>query len=171
MNFPSAQQRNDFVARLLQLQAPPHHAGMVLRHLDGILIAEEVGRVQHVDMQRVAFDPLAAVNKPAQQSQLTIDLRTERVLDGVGGTHLVRDGADAANPRGDIGNFGKIATAQEGLKKTRRLKDFQLDVNHFIVADLDVETTLAFDASQVVNLDGLTPHAARFPGGTAQRTH
>ena len=75
---------------------------MVRRHLDGVRIAEKIRRVQHVDVQRVALDPLAAVDQAAQGAQLAIHLDAERVLHGVDRAHLVGDGADAADARGDV---------------------------------------------------------------------
>ena len=66
MDRATAEQLQDFVADLLQLQTLAHDVAMVLRHLDRALVAEEVGRVQHVDVQRVALDPLAAIQQPAQ---------------------------------------------------------------------------------------------------------
>jgi hypothetical protein len=53
------------VARLLQPQASFQEPGMIAGHVDATLVAEEVGRVQQVDVQHVAFDPLAAVQQPA----------------------------------------------------------------------------------------------------------
>ena len=57
------------VADLLQLEAALHDVGVVARHLDRALVAEEIGRVQHVDVQRVALDPFAAIEQPAQVAQ------------------------------------------------------------------------------------------------------
>src|SRR5919108_3212557 len=113
MNFSSAQQADDFVARLLQLQAALHHAGMILRHLDRILVAKKVRRMQHVNVKRVAFDPFATIDQPAQRPELAVNCNSEGILDRVDGTHLVCDWADSTNPGGDIRKFSEIATAQE----------------------------------------------------------
>ena len=43
-----------------------HDVGMVAGHFDRAGVAEEIRRVQHVDVQRVALDPLAAIEQPAQ---------------------------------------------------------------------------------------------------------
>ncbi len=40
---------------------------------DGVRVAEEVRGVQQVDVQRVALDPLAAVEQPPQRAQLAVD--------------------------------------------------------------------------------------------------
>ena len=44
-----------------------HGVAVVARHLDGAVVAEEIRRVQHVDVQRVALDPFAAIEQPAQR--------------------------------------------------------------------------------------------------------
>ena len=49
-------------------------AGVVAGELDRALVAEEVGCVEHEDVQRVALDPLAAVEEPPQRAQLAADL-------------------------------------------------------------------------------------------------
>jgi hypothetical protein len=49
------------------------------RHLDAVLVAEEIRRVQHDDMQRVALDPFAAIDQPAQRAQLAADLDAEGI--------------------------------------------------------------------------------------------
>ena len=98
---------------------------MVARHRDGVRVAEEVGRVQQVDVQRVALDPLAAVEEAPQRAELSVDDHAERVLDRVHGAHLVGDRTDAADPRGDVGRFAEGAAAQERLEEARRLEDRQ----------------------------------------------
>ena len=102
MNLASAQQVHDAVADLFQAQRLLDHAAMVASHGDHILIAEKIGRVQHVDVQGVTFDPLAAVEETAQQADCGIDADSQRPLDGVHGAHLVGDGADAADARRDV---------------------------------------------------------------------
>ena len=97
--------------------------GMVARELDRALVAEEVGRVEHEDVQRVALDPLAAVEEPPQRAQLAADLDAADLLHRVHGAHLVRDRADAADARGDVGRLGEGAAAQERLEEARRLVD------------------------------------------------
>ncbi len=71
MDLPPAQQLDRFRCRPSSARGPAlDHVAMVLRHLDRAGIAEEIGRMQHVDVQRVALDPLAAVEQPAQLPQL-----------------------------------------------------------------------------------------------------
>ena len=171
MNLSPAQHGNDFVACLFQLQAALHYAGMVLGHLHGVLVAKKVRRMQHVDVQRVAFDPFTAVDQPPQFPQLTVHIDAKGAFNSVDGTHLISNRADSADSCCNVWNFVEAATAKKSLEETWRLKDFQFDVNHITIADLDVKSRLAFDTSQVVNLDRLRFHAPRFPCGTVQHTH
>jgi hypothetical protein len=70
VDLAAAEHHHDVVADLLQAQAPLDDLAVVLRQVDAAGVAEEVGRVQHVDVQRVALDPLAAVEQPPQLAQL-----------------------------------------------------------------------------------------------------
>src|SRR5215471_16313657 len=119
----------------------------------------------------MAFDPFTTVDQPAQCSQWAVYRDAEGALNRVHGTHLISNRTDSADPSGNIWNLTKTATTKEGFKKTRRLKDFQLDVDHIAVADLDIEPAFAFDPRQIVNLDRLSFHAPRFPGGTVRHMH
>ena len=69
MDLASAEQRHDLVAGLLEREPAAHRVAVVARHLDRALVAEEVRRMQHVDVQRVALDPFAAVEQPPQIAQ------------------------------------------------------------------------------------------------------
>ena len=76
-------------------------------------MAHEVGRVKHVDVQAVAFDPLAAIQQAAEVAQRSYDLDAEGILQGVDRAHLVGDGTDSADPRGDVRRLRVLAAAQE----------------------------------------------------------
>ncbi len=54
------------IERPPQGQAALHQVASVRGHLDPAAVAEEVRCVQQVDVQRVALDPLPAVQQPAQ---------------------------------------------------------------------------------------------------------
>jgi hypothetical protein len=71
----------------------------------------------------MAFDPLAAIKQPSQRPKLAFDPGTEGILDGVDSSHLIGNRTDAADPRHDVGQFGKATAAQEGLEEARRLED------------------------------------------------
>ena len=45
------------------------YKAVIGRQADAALVAQEIGGVQQVDVQRVALDPLAAVEEPAQLAQ------------------------------------------------------------------------------------------------------
>ena len=53
---------------------------MVARQLECARVAQEVGGVEQVDVQRVALDPLAAVQEAAQGDGRRVDLDAERRL-------------------------------------------------------------------------------------------
>ena len=69
MDLAPADDGHDRVAGLLHLQALLDDLAMVARHFDSARVAEEVGRVEHVDVQAVALDPLGEVDEPAQVAQ------------------------------------------------------------------------------------------------------
>jgi hypothetical protein len=161
----------DRVAGLLQLQPLAHHIGVVLGHVDRALVAEEVRRVQHIDVQRVAFDPFAAIEQPTQFAHLRRHADTERILHRVHSAHLVGDRTDAADARGDVGRFHEGTAAQECLEEARRFEDAQLHVAHSAVLEGDLDAPLAFHTRQVVDVDRLTCHGAPPPRGTAVRRH
>ena len=167
MDLASPQDADDLVAEFLQ---PQGHLDFLLvggGHFDDVLVAEEIGGVEAEDMQGVGFDPLAAIEEPAQGADLRMDGQAPGPLYGVGGGHLVSDGADAADAGGDIDGFGGHTPAQEGLEKARRLIDLKLDVLQFAGLDLDVQRALAFDAGETVDLNRGDALAGRDGGGAA----
>ena len=110
--------------------------------------------MQHVDVQAVALDPLAAVEQPPQVAdRALVDRDAAGVLHRPHRAHLVGDRADAADPRGDVGRLGERAAAQERLEEARRLVDPQLDLAHLVAVELDVHRALALDAREVVGAD------------------
>ena len=169
VDFPAAQQAHDFVAGLFQAQAALHLIRVVFGHADGVFVAEEVGRMQQVDMQRVTLDPFAAVDQPPQIADGAGYFDAARVFDGVTRAHLVGDGADTADAGGDVGCLVELAAAQKRLEEARRLENLQLDIRHFLALDLHQQGAFAFDTREVVDFDGPTFHALRSLCGKAQR--
>jgi len=112
-----------------------------------------LGRMQHVDVQRVALDPFAAVDQPAQCSELTLDTDAARVLHRMHGAHLIRDRADAADACGNVRRLGELPSAQERLEESRWLENLQLHVGNGTVLDLHEQRALAFDAGEVIDFD------------------
>ena len=136
MDLPAAEQAHDLVAGLLQPQAALHLVGVVLGHADGVFVAEKVGRVQQINVQRVALDPFAAVDQPAQVADGAADFDAAGVLHGMAGAHLIGDRTDAADAGGDVGRLMEFAAPQKRLEEARRLEDLQLDVRHLLALDL-----------------------------------
>ncbi len=156
---PAADDAQQLVARLLHVQTALDDAAMVAGHLDRAVVPEEVGRVQHVDVQRVALDPLAAVQEPAQQPDRLGNRHAAGVLHRRDRAHLVGDRADPADACRDVGRLGERAAAQQPLEEARRLVDPQRHVGHPPVADRHAHRALAFDARERV--DGDRARAAR----------
>ena len=67
VDLAAADERHHVVAGLLQREPALDRRRRVAGELDRAVVAEEVGRVEHVDVERVALDPLAAVEEAAQQ--------------------------------------------------------------------------------------------------------
>jgi hypothetical protein len=78
-------------------------------------------------MQRVAGDPLPAVQQPAQISERTLDPDTAGGLDGERRAGLVGDRAGAADARGDVRWLTIGAPAEERLEESRWLVDVEPD--------------------------------------------
>ena len=152
MDRAAADQGHQRVAGLLDREALLDEVAVVGGHLDGAVVAEEVGHVQQEDVQRVALDPLAAVEQAAQLADRLGHLRRRMRPRSLAGAHLVGDRADAADAGGDVGQLGVGAAAQERLEEARRLEDVQLDVGDLALADPDEHRTLALDPGERVGL-------------------
>ena len=63
MDRPTADHAQDLVADPLQPQPALDERPVQLGKLDGAPEAQEIGRVEQVDVERVALDPLAAVQQ------------------------------------------------------------------------------------------------------------
>ncbi len=125
MDLPAAEQRDDRVAGLLQPQPALHRLALIARHCDRVGVAEEVRCVQHVDVQRVALDPLAAVDESPERPKLPVHAYVERVFHRVHRAHLVRDRADAADAGRDVGCLREATPAQERFEEAWRLEDLE----------------------------------------------
>ena len=111
-------------ARLLHDRAsgPPQgqsacHDFPVGSHLDHSRITQEVGRVRHVAVRRVAADPFPAVRQPAQVGQRPVETDSAGVLNGLACAGLVSDRAYPAYSGGDVGWLGAGPARQECLEK------------------------------------------------------
>jgi len=145
---PPAEKFHDRVSGAAQGETALHDLPVLSRHLDDARVAQEVGGVQHVDVQRVAADPFPAVQQPAQVRDRTVHARPAGVFDCLAGTGLVGDGADAAHAGGDVGGLGVGATAQERLEEPGRLVDVEPDLVHPVAVDADIHGAFALDAGK-----------------------
>jgi hypothetical protein len=155
------------VTRLLHAQAPFQDLRVVAGHVDAALVAEEVGRVQQVDVQHVALDPFAAVQQPAQRVHRLGHRDSAGVLDGPARAHLVGDRADPADPRGDVRRLGVPAAAQQALEEPGRLVDVQPGLGDAAVLGHDLQPALALDPGQPGHPN--VCHAPPPPCGTVPR--
>ena len=128
MDLASAKQLHNPIANLLQPECLFHHGSVISRHGDHVLVAQEIGRVQHVDMQGMTLDPLATVKETTKQPDRRVDPDSQSPLDRVHCAHLVSDRTDATNPRRDVRSLGEVPTAEESLKEPGRLVNLQLHV-------------------------------------------
>ena len=153
MNLATAQELHNAVANLFQPQGALDHGPVIRGHSDRVGIAEKIRRVQHIDMKGVTLDPLAAIEEAAQQPHRGVDADSQGALDGVHRTHLVSHGANATDPRGDVGSLGKVASAKKGFEQSRRLVDLQFYIRDAVTHELYIQGTLAFYAGQRVDSD------------------
>ena len=170
MDLAPADERHHVVARALEREPALDRGRRVAGELDGARVAEEVGRVEHVHVERVALDPLAAVEEAAQDADRLRDLDAAEVLDRVHGARLVGDRADAADAGGDVGRLEERAAAEQRLEEARRLEDPQLDVLDAAVLEHDGHRALALDSGEVVGPDRAALSHGRRPRGTAPRS-
>ena len=150
---PPADRLHDAVAHLLQREAPLEVRPVQLRHLHRILAAEEIGGMEHVDVQRVTLHPFTAIEEATQVGDSAPDTDPQGILHRGAGAHLVRHRADAADAGGEVRCFGRTTSPQKGLEEPGRLEDLQLHVLHTPVANLDAQRPLALDARQSFDRD------------------
>ena len=170
MHFAPADCRHDGIAGLLHPQPALDRVPVIARHLDRAGIAQEIGRMQHVDMQHMAFDPFAAIEQPAQIAGRARHRHAAGRFHRLHGAHLVGDGTDAADARGDVRRFAEIAAGQEAFEEARRLEDVELDMLDGALGDAHLQRAFAFDPGQCLDDDPALSHGARSrPGRPAHR--
>jgi hypothetical protein len=108
---------HELVAGLLELQRSLDDLAVIARHLEAVGVPEEVRRVQHEDVQRVALDPLAAIEHPPQHAHLVGHVDAADVLHRPDRAHLVGDRADATYSGGDVWNLGEAPPRRNASKK------------------------------------------------------
>src|SRR6516164_6391814 len=117
VDFATTEQAQELVAGLLERQRALHRNAMMACHCNRIRIAEEVWRMQHHNVQRMALDPFATIEQPAQRADRFVDLDAERILDRVYPAHLVGDRADPADSSDDIEHSPKPRPRNSASKK------------------------------------------------------
>jgi len=151
---PAAEDFEDPIAELLEFQASLDLVWEFLGQIDPTMAIEEIGGMEQVDVQHMAFDPLGAVDQTAQRGDGFRDSNAQDRLEGLDGRDLISDRADAADARGDIGDILDRSASQEGFEEPWRLVDIQFDLLDPRAAQTDVQCTFSLDASQDRDTDG-----------------
>ena len=103
-------------------------------------------------MERVALDPLAAVQEAPERPCLRIDPDPEEILEPVGRAHLVGDGADPADPGNDVDDLVGGPSHDDLLEVAWRLEDPEARLDHLAVLDPEMEGAFALHPGELVNL-------------------
>ncbi len=148
-----ADQLDQLVAGLLEGQPGLDRRTVVLGQLERAGVAQEVGQVEEVDVQRVALDPLAAVHQPAQRADLRVDFDPQAVLEGMDRGHLVGDRADPADAGDDVDDLVRRPADDQLLEVARRLEDLEPGLLDDAVPDPQAKRSLAFDAGHHGDVD------------------
>ncbi len=112
---------------------------------------DEVGAGQDVEVGRVVGHVEGVVEQLAQLAPGRRHLDAEDVVDGLGGGHVVRLGADAADARRDAGEL-LDGTAQAEALEAAQLGDLEVDVLHgVVVVDEDLDLAVAFEAGDGID--------------------
>jgi len=153
VDLPAPDERHQRVPGLLEGEPALDGLRRVQRQLDRAGVTEEVGGVEHVDVQRVALDPLAAVQQPSQHPDRLGQSDIAKHLQCIRCARLVGDRTDAADPGGDVGCLGEPPPTEQRLEEPRRLEDPQLDVLDLPALEADRHRSLSLDPGEVVGLD------------------
>ena len=103
MDRAAAEDIEDVVADLLELEPALDDVAMVPGEVDRARVPEEIRRMEQIDVERVALDPFAAVEQAAQRPDRVVDHHPAGALDRLAGTHLICHRADPTDSSGDIG--------------------------------------------------------------------
>ena len=170
VHLAPADHGHELVPAFLSSRRARHDLGVVAGEVERALVSQEVGCVEHEDVQGVALDPLSAVEEPPERAKLAADLDAAGHLHRRYRAHLVGDRADPADPGGDVGDLREAAPAQEGLEEAGRLIDVELDLLDLSAGDAHDHGALALDAGERVGLDrlrALLGHADRTSSNAA----
>jgi hypothetical protein len=172
VDLPSSEGIDDFVSDFFQLEGHLDRVGEVIGHLEGVLIPQEVGGVEHIDVKDMAFDPFAAIEETAKGPQRCVHRDSEGVLHGVDRTHLVGHRTDPADAGRNVGGLLIAASLEEGLEKAGGLEDFEFYVGYFVIVHRDVERSLSLHPGEVIDFDGsFLTHVSGSPLRRRRRRH
>ena len=124
--------------------------------------------MEEIDVQRVALDPLAAVEQPAQRPNGRVDLDAQEILERVDRGHLVGDRADPADARDDVQHLVRRPTDDQLLEVAGGLEDGELRLDDLAVADDQAERAFALHAGQAGDGEPLLDRGA---GGAVRAVH
>ena len=153
VNGSAAEHLQQLVAMFLQPQAAIHFVRKIFGHVDAAVVSQKIRSVQQMDVQRMALDPLAAVQQPPQPPNVFCDFDAQRRFESMHRTHLIRDRADAADACGDVRHLLQLAASQQSLEQPRWLEDRELHLLDAVSHQPHEESSLAFDASQCFHFD------------------
>ena len=116
--------------------------------------------MEHVDVEGVALDPLAAVEEAAERANGGVNFDAEGVLERVDGTHLVGDGADPADARDDVDDLVRRPPNDESLEVPRRFEDAERGLDDGAVLDAQAQRAFAFHPGDVRDVEAMLPGLA-----------
>src|SRR5690606_10021496 len=153
MNRPPAEHLQQFIAVLLQSQPSFDLVGKSARQIDSAVGGEEVRRVQQMHVQYMTFDPFPAVEQTPEPANLRRNRHSQRLLQRMHRTHLIRDRTNTADAGGDVRHVFQRTIAQKRLEESGWFIDRQFDALDQVAPHPNVQSALAFDAGQSFVLD------------------
>ncbi len=164
MNFAAAKQSENFITNFLQAQAALYSFREFAGHRNGIGITEKIRGMQHVNMQRMAFDPFATIHQAPQCAATRVYRNVKSLFDRVQRGHLIGNRTNAADSSSDIGSLFIASASQESFKKSGRLKDLQFYIRDRSLIDSDLKRAFSFHTRESVTFynsrfhDGFLSH-------------
>ena len=132
-----------------------HQPGDVARQWVAFHAQEQVGAAEVEEAERVALHQLSPVHEAAQFGRGGRNLHAQDGVAGFGRGEQVADRADAADARGDPRHFPEAAPFAEFLEAAK-LGDMEAGIVHLaVVAEVDGDFGVPFDAGHGINGDGL----------------
>ena len=154
MDGPASHHLHDPVAEPLQPEARFDQLRVIDRHRKPALVAEKVGGVEEMNMEGMALDPLATVEKTPQLRDTGGGHDLERRLERPAGGHLVGDRADPTDPRHQIRHLVDGPTDEDLLEEPGGLVDVELGDPDAVLVDADAQRSLPLDPGQRLDDEG-----------------